>query len=87
MPLELNGLAESSISISVDGIRIPSESIRKTPIVPEDGLRLNRYFPSLLIVRSVLKVLGGSIARLVPAIGESLPERSTEKPISERLTQ
>ena len=64
----------------VDGVRVPSDSIKNTPIVFDDGFRLNRYFPSLLVVMSVLKLPAGLVARIVPAIGESAPERSTEKP-------
>ena len=52
---------------------VPSDSILKTPMVPEAGLRLNNSLPSLLTAISILALSGGLDARTVEPIGVKAP--------------
>jgi hypothetical protein len=59
------------MGVRVDNV--PSLWIPKTPIVAEPGLRLNSNLPSELTAMSVLRLLAGSEAETVDAIGVNAP--------------
>ena len=78
--IPLKGSVSGPIAIGVCVDSVPSDSIQKTPMVPEAGLRLNSSLPSLLTAISRLALFGGFDARIVDPIGVRAPLLAIENP-------
>ena len=78
IPLKASEFGPIVIGVCVDSV--PSDSIPKTPMVPEAGLTLNSSLPSLLTAISIPALFGGFDARIVDPIGVRAPLLAIENP-------